>query len=136
MLGAGVVVEAYAEPGALRGGEAAVGGVDGGRLVDEIAHPRVGEVVEMLQDLVVGGGHGELEVGRGADRAADVVWRHHQVIGVGPAGQPLHRQEATEVGQVRLDHVDQAAGDQLVELRQGVHPLAGGDRQSGGGADG
>jgi hypothetical protein len=67
------VVEPHPEPGRGRHREAAVGRVHLRREVDHLGHPRVGEVVEVLEDFVGAGRDGEVDVGRGADRPADVV---------------------------------------------------------------
>src|SRR4029450_13812993 len=102
---------------------------------DQVLDPRVGEVVEVLQDLVVAGGHGQVEGGGGASRAADVVGGQQQLVGGRPAGQLAQGGEAAEVGQVGLDDVDQAVLEQLPELGQDVQALPGGQRQPGPGPD-
>ena len=67
------MVEAKAQTRALRDAEAAVLGVDQRGVVDEFADPRIGEIVEMLDDVHVPRRDRELDVGGGGDRATDVV---------------------------------------------------------------
>ena len=86
----------------------------------------------MLQNLVVRRRDGEVEVRHRAHGAADVVGRHQQVIGVGPSGETLHREEAPEVRQVHLHDIDAPALDELADVGHGVRALAGGDREPGG----
>ena len=99
-----------------------------GAMIDEILHPRIGEVVEVLEHLVVRRRDREMDVGHRADRSADVVRRQQQVVRVGPAGQVLHRQEAAEVREVHLDDVGDAGLDELADVGDRVRALAGRDR--------
>ena len=133
--GGSLAVEPHPEPGAGGQREAAVGLLDPRGVRDQPGDPRVGEVVEVLEHLVVAGGDGQVHVGRGADGAADVVRGQQQVVGAGPAGQLAQPGEPAEVGEVGLDDVDQPALEQLPELGQHVQALPGGQRQPGPGPD-
>ena len=99
------------------------------RIVDERVHPAVGEVVEVLEHLVVRRRDREVQIRHRPDRAADIVRREQQVVGLRPAGQPLHRQEAAEVRQIDLDDVDEAVLDERADILDRVRALAGRDRQ-------
>ena len=87
MAGAGVAIEVDAQARAIREGEAAVGRIDGRSVVHELAHPRVGEVVEVLDDVHVPRRDREMDVGRRGDGPADVVRRQGEVVRLGP-GRP------------------------------------------------
>ena len=118
-----------------RAGKASVGGVDSRRRIDQLAHPGVGEVVEVLEDVDVPGGDGEMDVGHRGHRAADVVWRERQVVRLGQARQPAHPGEAAEMGQVGLDDVDVTALDERRRVPDRVDPLTGRDGRVGGAPD-
>src|SRR5437870_3378604 len=62
MPGARLVIQAQAEAGPFRHGETPIGLVHAWWMVDEVLHPRVGEVVEVLEHLVVRRRHGEMKV--------------------------------------------------------------------------
>ncbi len=109
MFPALVVVERQAEARTIGRHEAAVGVIDPRRIVDEGVRPLIREVVEVLEDLVVGRRDRKVKIRHRPDRTADVVRREHERIRRRPAGELLHRDEAAEVRQVDLDDVDEAA---------------------------
>ena len=119
------------EPRAVGKGKAAVDRVDRRCHVDQFADPRIGEVVEVLEDVDVPGRHREWTLAAVADRAADVVRRERQVVRLGPAREPAHPGEPAEMGHVCLDDVDLAALDERRGVLDRVDPLAGRDRQRG-----
>ena len=114
MTGARVVVEPDPETRAVGEGEAAVGAIDHRGRVDQLAHPRIGEVVEVLDDVDVPGRDREMDVGGRRDRPTDVVRRERQVVRLGPAGEPAHPGEPAEMGQIGLDDVDVAPSTKAV----------------------
>ena len=97
-----------------------------------VLDPGVGEVVEVLEHLVVRRRDREVQVRHRPHRAADVVRGQQQVIRVGPAGQALHGQEAAEVREVHLDDVHVALLEERTDVLQGMRALAGGDGQARG----
>src|SRR5919106_3004554 len=129
VLAAGIVVEFHPEPRPLRHPETAVDRPHDRRVVHQVRNPGVGEVVEVLEHFVIGRGDREVDVGHRSHGSAHVVGGHLQVVDVGPPSEALHRQEATEVRDVRLDDVDQTLLYQLPEVAEDVTSLARGDRQ-------
>jgi hypothetical protein len=131
MAGARFLIEPDAEARPVGDREAAIERVDRWREVDELAHPRVREVVEVLDDVDVARRDREVDVGGGGDRPADVVGREGQVVRFGPARQAAHAGEPAEVGEIRLDDVDVAALDERRRVPDRMDPLAGRDRRPG-----
>src|SRR2546421_10326101 len=80
---------------------------------------RIGEVVEILLNLEVDRGRGQVQVGRGGDRAAHVVRGHQQVVGLRGAGQLLGLQQTAGVGDVGLDDVRGLQLEQVAVVEPG-----------------
>lgn len=87
------LVQDHAEPCAIRQSEVAVDDV--GVAGRDVLHPVLGEVVEMLLDLEVRDGRGEVEARRSRDGAADVVRRDQDVVRLRPGGDLLRLENAT-----------------------------------------
>src|ERR1043166_9635023 len=111
MLRADVVVQSEAESRTIGHGETAVRRLDARGMIDEIVDPRVGKIVEVLEDLVIRRRDREMHVRHRSDRSADVVRRHDERVRVGPSRETLHRQETAVVREIHLDDVDEAALD-------------------------
>src|SRR5262249_33148900 len=72
MLLTRVVIQLHSKARPIGRDEAAVGRIDLRRTIDELVRPRISEVVEVLEHLVVWCGDREVQVGHRADRTADV----------------------------------------------------------------
>ena len=88
----------------------------------------------MFEHLVVRRRNGEVNVAHRADRAADVVRRHQQVMRVGPAGDAAGGVEAAEMRQIDLNDVSETALDDRTDVGNRVRPLSGRDRHARPGA--
>src|SRR5262245_5258316 len=98
-----ILVERQAEAGAVRQTEIPIH--DFRTTACTLARVRLGEVVEVLLNLEVSAGGGEVQRGRRRDRAADVVRGDRDIIHVGHRRDLLCFQEAAAFGDVWLNDV-------------------------------
>ena len=103
MLANDLFVQCDAETWSMRQCEEAIHhfGIAGRSSLD----PVFGKVVEVFLDFEVGCGCREVECGGGGDRTAHIVRRDQHVIGFGPGSKLLCFEQATEMGDIRLDNV-------------------------------
>lgn len=117
----GGMVQSNAQSGSGRHPECSVGRINKGGVVNEVGHPRIGEVVEVLQDLVVTCRNCKVHIGGGSHRPTYVVGRQKEIVGLRPAGELPYSGEPPQVGQIGLNDVDQTTFEQLPELGDNVH---------------
>jgi hypothetical protein len=123
-----ILVQRHAQARPLREAEVAV---DDLRIARRgFLHVRLRKVVEVLLDLEVGSAGGEMERGRGGDRAAHIVGRHQHVVGIRPGGDLPPFEQSADGGQVGLDDVCRLELEELSKLMAGVDPLARGNRDA------
>src|SRR5205807_2779623 len=121
-----VFIQGDAQPGP--GGEREPPVPDVGEPSGRLLHERLGEVVEVLEDLEVRRRGGEVQRRRRAYRRPDVVRRHETPAGLGHRRDLLRFQQSAAVGDVGLDDLRRAEREQVPELGPRVQSLAGRNR--------